>query len=238
MFTSQPRTQSTGDVNCRPTHQPPESRQHVNFADFLPLAKIRTMGPRQHLFREGDDKADIYQILRGTFVLYRLLPNGRRQVTGFAVTGDIVGLGTGRHHPSSAESSSEAQVRALPAVVLHRLAGDDPNLALLLYDAMSRELLTVQDHLVMVSLLYAVERVAMFLVGLSNRGVVLSHLACDIELPMKRHDIADFLSLATETVSRSLTKLVKGGVIARQPGGIRVLDQVLLRGLAKGGFKI
>gem|GEM_PF-62641 len=238
MLTFQPEAQSvdfSGSSN-RPAFQPVEARPRCSLADCLPVTTVRTLRAQQHLFREGDEKSNVYQILDGTFVLYRLLPNGRRQVTGFAVSGDIVGLGTGKHHLFSAESSSQAQVRALPTIVLHRLAAEDSKLGLMLYDAMSRELLTAQDHLAMVSMLYAVERVAMFLVGLSNRRLDATHLTGYIEFPMTRYDIADFLSLTTETVSRSLTKLVNSKVIARQPRGIRVLDRVSLLDMAKGEF--
>lgn len=85
------------------------------FAARLARAPVKSLTPRQQLFREGDHKANIYQVLVGAFVLYRLLPNGRRQVTGFAVTGDMVGLGAGTCHRCSAAASGEAKVRALPA---------------------------------------------------------------------------------------------------------------------------
>ncbi len=203
-------------------------------AERLARAPIKVLTPHDQLFREGENKTSIYQVFEGAFVLYRLLPNGRRQVTGFAVKGDMVGLGTGKCHRCSAEASGPAKVRALPAIALHRLADEDPHLGMRLYDAVSQELAATQDLLMTVGRLNATERVATFLLSLSERNARAMRPADRIELPMTRCDIADFLGLTTETVSRTLTKLANGKVISRHRGHIRILDTDALEEVAAG----
>lgn len=197
-------------------------------------APIRTLKPHEPLFRDGDEKTSTYQILEGAFVLYRLLPNGRRQVMGFAVRGDLVGLGVGDTHRCSAEASGPAKVRALPASALCRAAAEDAKLALQLYEAISNELATAQDLLMALGRLNASERVATFLLGLANRADAAERSGLRIDLPMTRSDIADFLGLTTETVSRTLTKLANASIISRHPGSIRILDAAALEEIADG----
>ena len=208
--------------------------ESMSIADRLARAPLRTLKAHEQLFREGEDKTNIYQVLEGAFVLYRLLPNGRRQVTGFAVSGDMVGLGAGNRHQCSAECSGKAKVRALPAITLHRMAREDSHLGMRLYDAISQELATAQDLLMTVGRLNACERVATFLLGLSERNTRALRPADRIALPMTRCDIADFLGLTTETVSRTLTKLTIGKIITRHQGHIRILDGRALEDVASG----
>ena len=217
-----------------PPHVPNRTKPIDCLANRLARAPIRSLGPREQLFREGEDKCEIYQILEGAFVLYRLLPNGRRQVTGFAIVGDMVGLGAAKRHSCSAESSGPAKVRVLPATTLHRLANEDPHLGMRLYDAMSQELATAQDLLMAVGRLNAAERVATFILGLRERNARARRPSDRIELPMTRCDIADFLGLTTETVSRTLTKLANGKIISRHHGYLRVLDADDLEDVAAG----
>src|SRR5450631_3361610 len=187
MLTSQPVVHSIDHGDSRPVGPPAESRRANIFMDFIPYSQIRTLGSREQLFREGDEKTCVYQILDGTFVLYRVLLNGRRQVTGFAVAGDIVGLGTDHRYPATAESSSKVRVRALPVNILHRKAGENSDMGMRLYDVMSRELTMTQDHLVMVSMLGSVHRVAAFLLGLSKRICRAPRQPGCIELSMTRY---------------------------------------------------
>ena len=209
-----------------------------SIANRLERAPVRTLKSREHLFREGEDKANIYRVLEGAFVQYRLLSNGRRQVTGFAARGDTVGLGTGKSHNCSAESSGASKVRILLSNTLHRMAREDSHLGMQLYDAISQELVTAQDLLMTVGKLNAGERVATFLLGLSKRNTHSVNVAAHIDLPMTRCDIADFLGLTTETISRTLTKLSVGNIISRHHGYIRILDAGALEAVASGDLSV
>jgi len=210
------------------------SRPVDDLSARLARMPVKILVQHDQLFREGDDKTSIYQVVEGAFVLYRLLPNGRRQVTGFAVAGDMIGLGAGASHRCSAEASGAAKVRMLPALALHRMADEDPHLGMQLYDAMSQELAAVQDLLMTVGRLNAAERVATFLDSLSQRNARAFRPADRVELPMTRCDIADFLGLTTETVSRTLTKLANSGIISRHSGHIRILNANALEDVAAG----
>ncbi len=215
--------------STRPADAPKDA-----ISERLARAPVKALTPHDQLFREGEEKTNIYQVLEGAFVLYRLLPNGRRQVTGFAVKGDMVGLGAGTCHRCSAEASGPAKVRALPAIALHRMADEDSHLGMRLYDAMSQELAATQDLLMTVGRLNAAERIATFLLSLSERNARAMRPTDRIELPMTRCDIADFLGLTTETVSRTLTKLANSKIISRHQGHIRILDKEALEDVAAG----
>lgn len=225
---------SIDESTLAPAHQGHATPSMDVLAGRLARTSVRTLAPHDQLFREADDKTNIYQVLEGAFVLYRLLPNGRRQVTGFAVTGDMIGLGAGATHRSSAETSCAARVRMLPTAALHRMADEDPHLGMRLYDAMSQELAAAQDLLITVGRLNAAERVATFLFSLSERNARALRPADRVELAMTRCDIADFLGLTTETVSRTLTKLANNKIISRHSGYIRILDAGALEDVAAG----
>jgi len=219
-------------------YQPRPTRPADTIAERFARSPHRTLSAHDQLFREGDDRTNIYEVVEGAFVLYRLLPNGRRQVIGFAVGGDMVGLGSGSSHPFSAEAISTAKVRAIPTAALNRMALEDPSLGLRLYDALSQELVTAQTLLMMVGRLNAAERVATFLLSMAERNIRALRRADRIELPMTRCDIADFLGLTTETVSRTLTKLENSNVISRQPGYISIVDADALEDVAAGDHTI
>ena len=212
----------------------PSAATSETIFDRLRRAPVRTLKSREHLFRTGEGKTNIYQVLEGAIVQYRLRPDGRRQITGFAVTGDMVGLGASRCHYGSAESSGNSKVRTLTASVLLGMAREDSHLGMHLYDAISRELAATQDLLTMIGKLNAGERVATFLLGLARRSVRGPSAAERIDLPMTRCDIGDFLGLTTETISRTLTKLAIGQIISRHQGHIRILDIVGLQAIAAG----
>ena len=202
--------------------------------DRLERAPVRTLKSREHLFRTGEDKTNIYQVLEGAIVQYRLRTDGRRQITGFAVTGDMVGLGASISHCGSAESSGNSTVRALAANALHGMARENSHLGMHLYDAVSRELAATQDLLTMVGKLNAGERVATFLLSLARRRARGLGAAERLDLPMTRCDIGDFLGLTTETISRTLTKLAIGQIISRHQGHIRILDVLGLEAVSAG----
>jgi CRP/FNR family transcriptional regulator, anaerobic regulatory protein len=203
-------------------------------ADRFSAAPARTLQAREHLYREDDPLAQVYLVVAGAFLLYRLLPDGRRQVTGFASKGDLLGLGALARHHASAEACGLAKVRALPASTLHHAAQADPEFGLRLYQAISRELASAQELLLTLGRCDAGQRVATFLHGASEANGVAGRSRGLIELPMTRCDIGDYLGLTTETVSRTLTKLVNRRIIAREGGAIRVLDAGALEDIAHG----
>lgn len=176
-----------------------------------PQTRRQTVGT--HLFREGDEAEHVYEIKSGVLRLTRVLENGRRQVIAFGLPGDIIGFPNGELH------HTDCDVVATAEVIAHRRAelesgGGDPDTHRRLLRAALREISAMQDHFMMLARKSAMEKVASFLVVLSQRtGAPLGNYTTFM-LPMSRADIADFLGLTIETVSRMFSQLRKDGTIA------------------------
>jgi CRP-like cAMP-binding protein len=175
-------------------------------------AKRRTVSVGAHLFREGDIATNIYEITEGVFRLSRVLDDGRRQVIAFGLPGDIIGFPNGTAHHSDCEAIQAGAVITYRRHALDTLEGDHDTHQRLLHAAL-REISAMQDHLMMLARKSALEKVASFLITLSNRIGTSPGGLTRCALPMSRADIADFLGLTIETVSRTLTRLRKAGVI-------------------------
>lgn len=174
----------------------------------------RTLDAKEHLFCEGDPASHVYLVDAGHICIYRMMPDGRRQVIDFAYPGDLVGLGALGSHAANAQATTKTRVRCIPVATLHEYATRDAQLNLKLFEALSQELLAAREHLFTVSQCTATERVAAFLLALSRRNGRRGEDPSEIVLPMTRTDIADFLGLTIETVSRTFSKFRAEGLIA------------------------
>jgi CRP/FNR family transcriptional regulator len=197
-------------------------------------ASLRVLQAREHIFFEGDAKDHVYRVEKGTVCLYKTLPDGRRQIVDFAYPGDIIGLGAPGEHVFSAQAICLTRLRCLPCGALHEFARLDPEIGLQLYRTLSDQLLAARDLLLTVGQRNATERLAALLVALARR----TERGGDperIALPMTRADIADFLSLTIETVSRTFTKLRQAGIIDLAQSSLVVIrDRAALEQLAAG----
>lgn len=161
------------------------------------------------IYGEDEPAEYLYQVASGAVRTYRMLDDGRRQISAFHLPGDIFGLEAGDVHRSSAEAISDAQVLLVKRSAVMARAEHEKDLAKQLWTLTARELQRVQEHsLVLVK--NAEERVAGFLLEMAGRNSG----AAAIELPMSRQDIADYLGLTIETVSRTFTQLAQSGAIA------------------------
>lgn len=174
---------------------------------------LRIFEAKEHVFREGDAASHVYKVEIGHVCIYKMLPDGRRQVIDFAYPGDLIGLGAMGEHANNAQATSRTRIRCIPTAVLHRTVRDDARLGLKLYEAVSRELSAARELLFTVCQRTATERIAAFLLALSRRNERNGEDPLEFVLPMTRVDIADFLGLTIETVSRTFTKLRTDGVI-------------------------
>jgi len=201
----------------------------------LRTAPPRVLQAREHVFFEGDPKDHVYQVEKGTVCLYKTLPDGRRQIVDFAYPGDLIGLGAPGEHVFSAQAITLARLRCLPAGLLHEVALHDPQVGMQLYRAMSEQLLAARDLLLTVGQRNATERLGALLLALSRRNARIGADPERIALPMTRADIADFLSLTIETVSRTFTKLRQAGTIDLVQSSLVVIrDPRALERLATG----
>ena len=196
------------------------------------LTPRRKLAKGDHLFREADTAHRIFQIESGVLRLTRVMVDGRRQVVAFGYPGDVVGFPSdGRYH-SDCDALTPATLSVYKRDVLEGGAGD-PELHKRLLMAALAEISGMQDHFLMLGRKSASERVASFLVMLSNRVGESVGQYEQFTLPMERSDIADFLGLSAETVCRALSQLRKSKVIELE--NIRkviVLDSEALRAIA------
>src|ERR1700758_337666 len=174
----------------------------------LPEGPLGLMGAPMRFARNieiyGEDEPAeyLYQVISGAVRTYRMLDDGRRQIGAFYLPGDVFGVEAGDVHLASAEAICDAQVLVIKRSAVMTRAEHEKDLAKQLWTLTVRELQRVQEHS-LVLIKSAEERVAGFLLEMAGRKVS----AGAIELPMSRHDIADYLGLTIETVSRTFTQL-------------------------------
>ncbi len=186
---------------------------------------------RQDIFHEGDVKRSVYQIEAGAVCLYKTTADGRRQIFDFAFPGDVVGLGASDRYSCSAQAIGTTVVKSVALSRLYQLASEDSKFALGLYRTVSSELDATRDLLLTLGQQNSLERVAIFLLTLSQRNARSGKNPRLLNIPMTRSDIADLLGMTIETVSRSLTKL-------REQKAIIVIRGSLIQIIDPDGLKV
>jgi len=199
------------------------------------VASHRTVAPRQMLFCEGDPADSIYEVVRGMLKLFKLLPDGRRQVTGFLSPGHLLGIAHDDRYLHTAEAVTEVVLCRYPRAQFDRLIDEVPGFARRLLAATCDELRAAQDQMLLLGRMGAAEKVASFLLAMAERRQSEEDDDDEILVPMARNDIADYLGLTTETVSRTLTQLKREGVISLStPSHIVLRDRERLSQLSEG----
>jgi CRP/FNR family nitrogen fixation transcriptional regulator len=183
-----------------------DNREFVDLIGYM--GTVISFARDVEIYGESEPADYLYEVVSGTVRTYKILVDGRRQVGGFYLPGDIFGLEIGERHAFSAEAISNCKVMVIKHSALRARAETDREVALQLWMLTGRELRRLQDHLLLL-IKNAPERLAAFLLAMAGRASD-SRL---IELTMSRRDIADHLGLTIETVSRSLTQLEKAGAI-------------------------
>lgn len=185
------------------------------------------------LVRTGEPRQYVFTLTAGALRLVRTLPDGRRQITGFVLPGDYVGLTETPRHRHDIEAICESRACRTPLVEMQRLRTTYPQLEHKLLRRTSMELAAAQDAGLLLARLQPSERLAHFLLRLGARGTAAGAPADVVALPMSRSDIADHLGLTMETVSRTFTKLRQQQLIALpQLHRVQILDMDGLRRLA------
>lgn len=168
-------------------------------------------GRKQEIFGEGEEARAVYCVMTGAVRSYKMLTDGRRQVSAFHLVGDLFGLAAGPLYDQSAEAMIETKVMVFSRRQLEACAQHDVNLAYDLWAAALRQLEHMRDHVLLLGRRSALERVAAFLAEIERS----SGGSESFVLPMTRRDIADYLGLTIETVSRVLTQLEAEGALIR-----------------------
>src|SRR5579862_1903322 len=160
------------------------------------------------IYGEGEPADYLYKVVSGTARTSKVLADGRRQIGSFYVAGDVFGLETGEEHSFSAEAISDCKLIVIRRSALVALAARNHDMARQLWAITSMELRRVQEHILLL-IKSARQRVATFLLEMAERIPAGNA----VELPMSRQDIADYLGLTIETVSRNLTILENAATI-------------------------
>ncbi|SPH18809.1 Transcriptional activatory protein AadR [Defluviimonas aquaemixtae] len=198
----------------------------------------RQLAPGQHIFFESDPARFVYKVRSGVLRLTRTQRDGRRQVIAFGFPGDIVGLPCAGRHTTECDAITSAEVSARRCDPLDH-PESDPKLHSLLVTAALDEIRFLQDHFLIFGRRRASEKVAAFLILLLDRVGEAADDRHLVRLPMNRSDIADYVGLTPETVSRSITQLRAEKMIKLDdPNTIIVRDPDRLRALAEGAQEL
>jgi len=191
-------------------------------ADIAPspiFAKTKPNQSRTHLkagsylYYEGDEAEWLYLVATGVLRLTRLLEDGRRQVIAFGYPGDVVGFPSEGLYHADCDALVDTELQPFSVSCLEGNCRSKETHQQLLHAAL-REISGMQDHFMMLGRKSASEKVASFLCVLTDRVGRKNGDYSEVDLPMKRADIADFLGLTTETVCRTLSQMRRDGIIA------------------------
>jgi CRP/FNR family nitrogen fixation transcriptional regulator len=175
------------------------------------IGVVRSYPRKSQIVREDDAADHVYEVVKGIVCGCKMLREGRRQIAGFYFAGDIFGLESAKKHSVAVEAITDSKVRVIKKQALTALASSDREVADRLLALTTRELARKQDHLLLLLSTTAEERIICFLMEMVQRA---SPREDDlIDLPMSRRDIADYLGLTIETVSRVLWDFERRGAI-------------------------
>jgi CRP/FNR family transcriptional regulator, nitrogen fixation regulation protein len=178
--------------------------------EAVPLGVTRAFMKDEEVFAEGERTAFVYKVVSGAVRTCKLLNDGRRQIASFHLPGDFFGIEAGEEHRFTAEALGDTTVIAYRSGSLDALHTGGEALSRQILAAMIRALERAQAHMLLLGRKSAMEKIAAFLLDLAQRETDQGL----IDLPMGRTDIADYLGLTIETVSRTLTQLERQGIIA------------------------
>jgi CRP/FNR family transcriptional regulator, anaerobic regulatory protein len=203
-------SQSAASVARSTIHSP------VRSADLKPSLKdlfggqpVESFSAGEALVWEGDQAGQIFDVLEGVVRVYKILPDGRRAIMGFVYPGDILGVSFQHRALFTADAVTAVKVRRVSRGRFLSLVNESPDLQAQLFAVLCDKMSAAHDQMLLLGRKCAEERVVSFLLAVHRKcgeGV-------EIELPMSRLDMADYLGLTIETVSRMMTSLARRGLI-------------------------
>ncbi|WP_441243491.1 Crp/Fnr family transcriptional regulator [Tardiphaga sp. 768_D3_N2_1] len=196
------------------------------------LSQVKNFAAKTMLFDQGALAGSVFNLTEGIVRLYKSLPDGRRQIVGFALPGDFLGLALMDRYGVAAEAVTPVRVCRFTRAAFLNYVDGKPHLLRRLHEFAGHELSLAQDQMLLLGRRNADEKVAAFLLNLQARYGRIGAKSVNVPLPMSRQDIADYLGLTIETVSRTLTKLAKEKTVVVVPDGVRLLSTDRLDQLA------
>ncbi|KAA0124799.1 transcriptional regulator [Methylobacterium sp. P1-11] len=179
----------------------------------------------EEIYGEGEEAEFVYKVVEGAVRTHKVLSDGRRQITGFHLPGDLFGFGQGETHRQTAEALADTHVLIFRRRQIERAASGSAAVACQLWTMATNDLRHAQDLTLLLGRRSATERVASFLMEVDERLGATGTFT----LPMTRRDIADYLGLTIETVSRTLSQLEEEGALLRAGGRQVSLRRARLR---------
>lgn len=183
----------------------------IQFAEAISLPGfVKSFARNDEIFAEEAPADFVYKVISGAVRTVRILSDGRRHVGAFHLPGEVFGLEIGAVHRFTAEAVSDCQIALIRRSHIEKAAGQEADTACGLWTLVSQELNRLQDHMLQIGRKSAAERVGSFLVEMADR----TGRDRALDLPMSRLDIADYLGLTIETVSRTMTQFERDRAIA------------------------
>jgi CRP-like cAMP-binding protein len=223
-------TPSAATQSARPqTHFAfPASRKPMSSDSLAPIGVVMSFGRNAEIYAEGESSGYVYKVISGVVRVSKLLPDGRRQISAFHLPGEMFGFEADEVHHASAEAVVPVKVVAFKWDGLLGVARQPVNIVRELLSLAVKGLKHTQDHLLLLGRKSALERLAAFLLEMDARTGSKHRL----DLAMPRHDIADYLGLTLETVSRMFTELKERGAVRLESARrVHLLDVAGLRAM-------
>ena len=217
--------------------------RHLAVCAALPMEEAREMeamsgdvklAAGDMLAREGDARRGVFTVTHGALRRIRLLSDGRRVVAGFLMPGDFIGFSGSSHYRHSIEAITDSELCTFSLKSMRELCQRHPELERELLERACVELDATRDNLMSLARMTPLERLAGFLLDMAARRRRQGQSDGMVVLPMTRSDIADYLGLTVETVSRSFTRLRQENVISTEDAHhVKLVDSDRLRALAE-----
>jgi len=180
---------------------------------FSNISFEKSFSNKQNIFLQNDPSTYLYNVTEGNVKIYQLLDDGRIQITGFLYPGDFFGSYKNNKYNYCAEAIGDLKTCVFDQKILDKYLDENPVLAKELLNKTSFELTLAQDRLTVLGKLSAIERLTKFLFNISQQRKRIGWQNNPISLPMTRQDIADYLGLTIETISRELSNLKTSNII-------------------------
>lgn len=206
--------------------------------DIVKLDQIVKRGritqKNEHVYRAGETFRAVFAVRSGYIKTYRITDNGEEQITGFYFPGEIFGMdGIGKQkYTNSAKALESTAICEIPFSQFQELTTALPNLQMHFFQLMSQEISNDQQLITLLSKKTAEQRIATLLLTISERNANRGLSATNLRLAMSRTDIGNYLGLTVETVSRTLNRFAKEGLIELNQKEVQIADLQQLRLLA------
>lgn len=201
------------------------------------IKQIRPLQKGEYLYHKGDKFEQIYAVRSGAVKAFNTDEDGGEQILGFYLPGELLGLEAieTTQHLCSTEALETSSFCAIPFSMLEDVCTKIPGLQHQMYRLMSRELTTENESLLMLTRKSAEEKIATFLVNISTRLRILGYSSTEFRLPMSRQEIANYLALTVETVSRIFSRLKKEKLIEIDRKLIKITNPDGLHEMCRAG---